>query len=133
MVTKKIFYYEESPYHPGYYLIRAKHEENHINYTEGSFNILPARLLGLTYANYLRMCRDIFGATLIGKNEKYPVAYFKLSEQLFTLVKVLNTAATAAIFELENPEYEMHKKEIDEYEERKAKLLKLNKDSESDI
>lgn len=133
MVTKKVFYYEESPYHPGYYLIRAKQEENHINYTEGSFNLLPARFLGLTYASYLRMCRDIFGATLIGKNEKYPVPYFKLSEQLVTLVKVLNTAATSAIFEFEHPDNELHKREVENYKDKQDKLLKTNKDSESGI
>lgn len=37
----------------------------------GSYNILFARLYGLSYAEFLRMARDEFGATLHGKDGGY--------------------------------------------------------------
>ena len=77
---KKYFYLEESPYMKTYQSIYL----NHGNFPfegkiYGSFNLMPARLLGLTYAQYLRFCRDVLGATLVGKNSKYPVAYSSYS------------------------------------------------------
>lgn len=55
----------------------------------GSFNVFAARVMGLSYASYLRMCRDVYGAILTGKNEKYPIAYFK-KENAEKLIKILN-------------------------------------------
>ena len=46
--------------------------------------------MGLSYANYLRMCRDLFDADIIGKDSKYPVAYFTNREKLRELIKILN-------------------------------------------
>ena len=73
----KIFSREESVSYPGKYIIRVDLDKFHLNYTEGSYNVICARLMGLTYAQYLRMCRDCFGAEIIGKGSMYPVAYFK--------------------------------------------------------
>ena len=36
--------------------------------TKGSFAVLGARLMGLSWPDYLRMCRDVFGAEIIGKH-----------------------------------------------------------------
>jgi hypothetical protein len=36
------------------------------------------------------MCRDVYGAQLIGKNERYPVAYFTDLTKAKQLVSVLN-------------------------------------------
>ena len=43
-----------------------------LKYTRGSYAILAARVMNLTYANYCRMCRDLYGAEIIGKNSYYP-------------------------------------------------------------
>lgn len=88
----KFFTYEESPISKRYY-IRPNHEALHLNYTTGSFNLICARVMGLTYADYLRMCRDVYGAEITGKGHKYPVANFKYSEGLLMLVKILNERA----------------------------------------
>lgn len=88
----KYFTYEESPISKRYY-IRPNVEALHLNHTTGSFNLICARVMGLTYAEYLRMCRDVYGAELSGKGNKYPVANFKLSEELLSLVKLLNKRA----------------------------------------
>ena len=86
------FYYEESPINKENYFIRFNYEKLNLKSTIGSFNIICARIMGLTYADYLRMCRDVYGAEINGKNTKYPIAVFKKSEleNLKILLKILN-------------------------------------------
>lgn len=104
----KIFSREESASYPGKYTIRIDLDRFHLDYTEGSYNIICARLMGLDYPDYLRMCRDCFGAEIIGKGSMYPVAYFKLSEQLKDLIDGLNARATLVLWEREHPDFEEH-------------------------
>lgn len=42
----------------------------------GSWNVLAARILGLSYAEYLRYARDVYGGKLYGKGHKYPIVKF---------------------------------------------------------
>lgn len=114
MKTIKIFYPEEAASQPGKYLIRANQEAFHLYSTEGSFNLICARLMGLTYAQYLRMCRDCFGAEIIGKGTLYPVALFKLSKKLNDLVETLNARANFILWEREHPNFEAHAQYIKE-------------------
>ena len=104
----KCFQREESASYPGRYLIKPIHENFCLGPTEGSYNVICARVMGLTYAQYLRMCRDCFGAEIIGKGSMYPVAYFKLSEQLKDLIDGLNARATLVLWEREHPDFEEH-------------------------
>lgn len=60
-----------------------------IGSTSGSFNIFPCRLFKLTPAQYLRMVRDEYGATLEGKTG-YIGYYFNDTKQCDALVKELN-------------------------------------------
>ena len=110
----KIFYREESPYYPGRYRIAINHDLFHCESTTGSFNILPARLCGLMYSDYLRMCRDCFGAEIIGKGSNYPVAYFKLSKELNDLIEQLNARANLVLWEREHPDFEEHAQYVKE-------------------
>lgn len=89
-MNKKYFYLEESPYHPGKYKVSMNFDEFPGIRTIGSYNLLPARLLGLSYAEYLRYCRDIYKAEIIGKKNMYPVAYFKDNIAAGDLIKMLN-------------------------------------------
>lgn len=41
-----------------------------------SFNIIAARVLGVTYAEFLRWARDNYNGTIIGKGYKYPYVVF---------------------------------------------------------
>ena len=60
---KKYFYLEESPYNKGKYMIKINHEEFPFEGgTSGSYNVLIARFLGLSNAQYLRLARDILDA-----------------------------------------------------------------------
>lgn len=108
MTKVKVFYRDESASHPGKYLIRADLDKFHLESTTGSFHIIGARLMGLTYADYLRMCRDCFGAEIIGKNSYYPYPVFKLSDKLEELIKNLNARANLVLWEREHPDFEEH-------------------------
>ena len=88
---KKYFYLEESPYNKGKYMINLNHEEFPFEGgTSGSYNVLVARFLGLSYAQYLRFARDILDAELVGKNSLYVVAYYKRSNEVGQFIKLLN-------------------------------------------
>lgn len=96
------FYAEETPYQKGKFLIRSNFDKLPLKYTTGSYNIIEARLLGLTYAQYLRYCRDFHSATILGKNCLYPVPYFTQGTELNSLLKILNERAKKALKEKEN-------------------------------
>jgi hypothetical protein len=83
-------------------------EKFYLNFTEGSYNVIGARLMGLTYANYLRMCRDIYGAEIVGKGSAYPYPVFKLSKELDDLIEQLNARANLVLWEREHPDFEEH-------------------------
>lgn len=90
---KKFFYIDESPVYKEKFLIRLNHDffkKFFPNGTSGSYNILTARVAGLSYARYLRYCRDVLGAEIIGKGHKYPIVFFDRSNDLTSFVKMLN-------------------------------------------
>lgn len=85
------FKFEETP-KVGEFLLKVNfdNEEFLDMYTTGSYAVFPARVLGFSYPDYLRYCRDVCGARLIGKNTKYPVAHFVKNEKSMLLLKILN-------------------------------------------
>ena len=95
-MNKKYFYLEESPYHPGKYRVAMNFDTLPGIRTTGSYNLLPARLLCLSYAEYLRFCRDELGAEIIGKKCMYPVAYFSDKKAATGLIETLNSRMTIA-------------------------------------
>lgn len=84
------FKYDESPLNPGKYLIWANTDKLPITKVNGSLHVLQARLMNLSYANYLRMCRDIYGAEIIGRKTFLPVPYFSSVEGVKELIKILD-------------------------------------------
>lgn len=108
MKKVKCFIKDESMSHPRKYIIRPLHENFHLDSTDGSFNVICARLMCLDYPDYLRMCRDCFGAEIYGKESMYPVAYFKRSKELDALVDLLNARANFVLWEREIPNYKEH-------------------------
>ena len=89
-MSNKYFRCEESLANLGKYIIRPNFDKLPLKCTIGSYNILPARLMNLSYAQYLRMCRDIHGAEITGKKTMYPIAYFSTEEQATDLLKELD-------------------------------------------
>lgn len=88
---EKYFYLEESPYLPTYCMLYSNIDKMPFpNGTKGSYNLLPARVLGLDYADFLRFARDVLNAKIMGKNERYPRAYFRKTPEVLQMVKLLN-------------------------------------------
>lgn len=86
----KYFKAEESMAYSGKYMLVPIHDKLPLTCTSGSYNILAARLLNLEYADYLRYCRDMVGAELIGKNSCYVIPYFSDLTKLNQLIKELD-------------------------------------------
>ena len=84
------FLMEESPYQPGKYMITPNFPLLPLKGTRGSYNILAARIMNLTYADFLRLCRDLCGAEIVGKGHGYPVAYFDNYKSAQSLIDELN-------------------------------------------
>lgn len=82
----------------GRYIIKVNFDKYPLQISGGSFSVIGARVMGLSYPSYLRMCRDIFGAEIEGKNSLYPVAYFKYGEGLHALIKHLNARMESLLF-----------------------------------
>lgn len=54
-----------------------------------TWNILYARIFNLEFANFLRMVRDIYGATLAGKEKGYIYFYFEDKSNCQRFIKEL--------------------------------------------
>ena len=94
---KKFFYVDTSPYYPEKYVLRLVHENFGLHGFRGSCNCIPAKLMMLSYANYLRLCRDVYGAEIYGKNTKYPIALFSDKKRAEELTKELNRRAVLVV------------------------------------
>lgn len=68
-----------------------------------SFGVLPARLVNLRWTDYLRFCRDVLGATLVGKNNLYVVPYFDKTPEVQMFVRLLNKTLKYIESEYDNP------------------------------
>lgn len=101
---KKYFYLDESPFYKNKYTIRLNHDLFLFpTGTTGSFNVFIARLLNLSYADYLRYARDRLGAELIGKNTRYVMAYYNNDTSTSAFIKLLNTRMEYIMHEHEFP------------------------------
>ena len=110
LYNKEYFKFEESPGQRDKFLLRPDFELLPLESTTGSFTVLPARLMGLSFADYLRMCRDVMGAEVIGKGKKYPVVYFPKNKTTRQFIKLLNGRAAVALFEREHRSTELEEK-----------------------
>ena len=88
---EKYFYLEESPIYKNKYIIRLNHDKFLFpTGTSGSYNVFIARVLNLSYADYLRYSRDRLGAELIGKQSRYVMAYYDKNQTTEEFIKLLN-------------------------------------------
>lgn len=92
MNPENFFFLDDSPIYKGKYLIRLNHDKFLFpNATRGSFGVFASRVMNMSYATYLRFCRDELGAELIGKNHKYVVPYFEKTPEVKVFIKLLNS------------------------------------------
>lgn len=90
-LMEKYFYLDTSPLYTNKYVIRMNHDKFLFpNGTKGSYDVFIARLLNLTYVDYLRYVRDRIGAELVGKKSKYISTYYDLNETTKAFVALLN-------------------------------------------
>ena len=121
----KFFYFDESPIYTNKYILRL----NIDNFlfpkgTNGSFNVFPARVLNLSYADYLRYVRDRLDAELVGKGTKYVVPYFDRNETTDAFVKLLNKRMEYIM------EEHRHPYDYKEVEEGKIEIIPFKKDED---
>ena len=64
---------------------------DYIGVCKGSYQVIQARVMGLSYADYLRYLRDFHGAILMDTHKWYPAAYFKNKEDTYKILHLLNT------------------------------------------
>lgn len=69
----------------------------------GAPAVLASRLLGLSFPQYLRYCRDVLGAEVIGRKKLYPVVYFTKTPAAAQLVKLLNSRMELLMSQYINP------------------------------
>lgn len=84
------FIFDDSPIQKNKFLLRPNYPLLPLKGTKGSYNLLASRLMNLSYADFLRMCRDLYGAEIVGKNSMYPIAYFPNSKIGQPLIDELN-------------------------------------------
>lgn len=108
MKVKDYFTLEESPYAPGKYVVDIHHDLLGLTTTKGSYNILMARLMNLSYAQYLRFCRDCLGGELVGKGHLYPTVYLPNNMTTHAFIHLLNMRAYTLLWEREHPDWKEH-------------------------
>jgi hypothetical protein len=116
VMDDKYFTLESTPYYETKYLIKFDYKLCPFPHgTHGSYNVIAARLLNLSYAEYLRFCRDVLGADLIGRNHLYVLPYFDATPDVRRFVKMLN----------QRMKYVMHEQEFPyEYQEDQSGVIK---------
>jgi hypothetical protein len=114
---EKYFYLDESPIYKNKYIIRLNHDKFLFpTGTSGSYNVFIARVLNLSYADYLRYSRDRLGAELVGKQSRYVVAYYDKNQATEAFVKLLN----------KRMEYIMHEHSFPyEYKEENGEVKRI--------
>lgn len=78
LFAQQSFYVDISIYDNSCFMVRpGKEVLDKTKSNQGSFSVVCARLMGLSYPDYCRMCRDKLGATLFGKHGYYIGISFK--------------------------------------------------------
>lgn len=119
----KYFTLEPSPYHKSKYTIAIDFDKLPPMKTEGSYNLLFSSLMGLEYAQYLRFCRDILGAEIIGKGKKYPVAYFSKNRPTVAFIYNLNVRMELVMWERNHPNWKQHQEFVEQKKAIRAEIF----------
>lgn len=94
----KYFQVIKAPYDNNNYIISGTDSfYSYFKYTDGSYNVYNARIMGLSYASYLQLARDKYNGILRGKGHRYPTVYFKSEEDAKRLARELDNRLTYLI------------------------------------
>ena len=119
MTKIEYFKLEEVPTRPGKYMVVLDFDKLPPMFTSGSYNIICARLMNLSYAQYLRFCRDIVGGEIIGKRAIYPVVHFSKNITTNAFVRLLNNRMNLVVWEREHPDWREHQEYLVQKEKEK--------------
>ena len=101
IIKKEWFIYEIELDDPSKATISPKDYENFPFNTKtgGSYNVAPARVLGLSYPDYLRFLLIMFpdDVEIIGKNKLYPKVLWKRNKMMFQFIRLLNVKLSLAM------------------------------------
>ena len=87
----KAFFLDECPWDLDTYVISNHFDEIWMPTMHTSYQLLQARLVGMTYKEYLEFCRDSLGAKVIKKpNQKWAFIHFKDTPDVRKFIDVLN-------------------------------------------
>lgn len=103
-MVKQYFTYRESSTPNEFMIVPKDYNTFPFNIKNGgSYNVAPARVLGLSYPNYLRFLLNMFPNDVIvrGKGSIYPIAYWKKDKTLFKFIELLNAKLSLAMKGLE--------------------------------
>lgn len=101
MIERKEWFTYRDSSHDNYFQVIPKDYEVFPMNTKagGSYNVAPARLLGISYADYIRWLRTSYPDDILveGKGHKYPVVLWKKGENLFKFIRLLNLKMSLAL------------------------------------
>lgn len=120
MIKKTYFTLMETPNQPGKYIIAINFDLLPPMRTEGSYAVLFARLMNLSFPQYLRFCRDEFKAEVIGKHSTYPTVYFKKTAKTSALIRLLNSRMNYVMWEREHPDWKEHAEYVQKKKEEQG-------------
>ena len=101
----KYFNLEESANYKDKFLIKVNPDNipDGVGKSGGSLAVLQARLMMMDFPTYLRFCRDIMKAEIIGKQSKYPAIYFTKTPEVRAFVTLLDKRMAAIMHDIEAP------------------------------
>ena len=99
---EKVFWITEKPGMENYYILQNNLAEKGVR-TEKSYNIIPSKILGISFEDFLKMCEDGLGAEVnFGRNKLYPSIYFKDNSSTRKFLKVINSLVKSWLENLKN-------------------------------
>lgn len=109
MIRKKHYFEIREATSPGEFVIVPNYDELSAEWTakcSGSYGVAPARVLGLSYPDYLRFLMQMFPKDVVirGKGTMYPVDYWKKDAMMYTFVRLLNAKMALAMGEYDKNE-----------------------------
>lgn len=85
------FFLDQVPWSDDEYIISNRFDEIEMPMIQTSYQLLQARLVGMTYMEFLEFCRDSLGAKVTRRpNQRWGSIYFKDTAEVRKFVEVLN-------------------------------------------
>lgn len=86
------FFLDEIPWQPDRYIISNHFDEIETPMIHTSYQLLQARLVNMTYKEYMEFCRDSLGAEVMKQpNQRWAAIHFKDTPDVRKFVGILNT------------------------------------------